>query len=316
MTKKIGKNDKCHCGSGLKYKKCCMNKDEMHYSDIEMSVKSTKGKGTTRILKSLSTSKIADESGDGFYRVFWDDNIEKVNPIEYYKQYELQRRVISYRDILEIKEPILTSKVSDDFFIRFAKEKLNGEKFWETKEQTEVPENFLRLLETNRKKEQELLLKGLSINPDQLISLIFKSFKDYDYLYSRYRFENLPKGLENIKKPRIADISKGGLIKTIGETDLTKGQVKNMIEQRKVIVAHFFDKGKDWHCLFTTYNSLSGKENWKNGQAHFHYISSAFGITRDDFIESMRSGQYKSTSIHIDLLDYGNQVITNENNGG
>ena len=26
--KKIGPNDPCHCGSGLKYKKCCMQKDK------------------------------------------------------------------------------------------------------------------------------------------------------------------------------------------------------------------------------------------------------------------------------------------------
>lgn len=25
---KIGRNDKCPCGSGLKYKKCCLNKDK------------------------------------------------------------------------------------------------------------------------------------------------------------------------------------------------------------------------------------------------------------------------------------------------
>jgi hypothetical protein len=24
---KIGRNDPCHCGSGLKYKKCCLEKD-------------------------------------------------------------------------------------------------------------------------------------------------------------------------------------------------------------------------------------------------------------------------------------------------
>ncbi len=24
---KIGRNDQCHCGSGKKYKKCCMNKE-------------------------------------------------------------------------------------------------------------------------------------------------------------------------------------------------------------------------------------------------------------------------------------------------
>lgn len=265
------------------------------------------------MLKSISKSKkIADEEGNGFYRIFWDDNVDKVNPIEYYKQYELQKRAISYRDLLEVKDPILTAKLSNDFFIRFAKEKLDEEKFWEIKEQIEIPENFLKLFETTRKKDQVSLLKGLSISPDQLISLIFKSYKDFDYLYSRYRFENLPKDLEGKKKPKVADISEEGVVKTIGETDLKEGQVKNMIEQRKVIIAHFFDKDDDWHCLFTTYNSIGGKESWKGGQAHFHYISSAFGITREDFIQSMESGQYKSTSIHIDLLEYGNQTIATE----
>lgn len=27
-TVKIGRNDPCPCGSGLKYKKCCLNKDK------------------------------------------------------------------------------------------------------------------------------------------------------------------------------------------------------------------------------------------------------------------------------------------------
>ena len=314
MTKKNQRNDKCPCGSGLKYKKCCLEKEITHYTEAEKSENNTDKKTVISTLKSISdTTKIANEEGSGFYRIFWDDNIEKVNPIEYYKDYELKKRAISYRDLLTMIDPINSATLSDDFFVRFAKEKLEEEKFWETKEQTEVPKNFLKLLETPRKKDQESLLKGLSINPDQLIALIFKSYKDYGYLYSRYRFENLPKDLESKQKPIIADISEDGTIKTIGETDLTKGQVKNMIEQRKVIIAHFFDKDDYWHCLFITYNSIGGKENWKDGQPHFHYISSAFGVTRGNFIESMKSGQYKSTSIHIDLLDFGDQPITSEN---
>lgn len=264
-------------------------------------------------LENISKStKIADK--DGFYRIFWDDEVEKVNPVEYYKNYELNKRAISYRDILEMKNPFLAGKLKTDFYVRFAKEEIEKEKFWETKEEIEVPENFLKLLETPRKKDQVSLLKGLSINPDQLISLIFKSFKDHNYLYSRYRFENLPKDLDDKKMPKVADISEEGVIKTVGETDLTEGQVKKMINERKVIIAHFFDRGDDWHCLFITYNSIDGRENHKDGQPHFHYISSAFGVTRDDFIKSMKSGNYKSTSIHIDLLEYGNQPIANNDN--
>lgn len=266
-------------------------------------------------LENISKStKIADEDGNGFYRIFWDDKVEKVNPVEYYKNYELNKRAISFRDILEMKDSFLAGKLTTDFYVKLAKEEIEKEKFWETKEEIEVPENFLKLLETTRKKDQVSLLKGLSINPDQLISLIFKSFNDHHYLYSRYRFENLPKDLDDKKRPKVADISKEGVIKTVGETELTEGQVKKMINERKVIIAHFFDRGDDWHCLFITYNSIDGRENHKNGQPHFHYISSAFGITRDDFIKSMENGNYKSTPIHIDLLEYGNQPTANDDN--
>lgn len=121
-------------------------------------------------------------------------------------------------------------------------------------------------------------------------------------------FENLPSGLEGKKLPKLFHIKEDGTIEKVGETDLTDGELKNVIEHRKVIVSHFLEYGDFWQCFFLTYKSISGKENWKNGQAHFHYISSSCGISKADFIESMRTGKYKSTSIHIYLLDYGKQT--------
>ena len=36
MKQKIGRNDLCYCGSGKKYKKCCMKKDqeELHKNNL------------------------------------------------------------------------------------------------------------------------------------------------------------------------------------------------------------------------------------------------------------------------------------------
>src|SRR5690606_12509272 len=123
------------------------------------------------------------------------DLVEKVNQIEYYKTYELEKRAITLRDLLSIKNPYLTSQLSKDFFYKKAEETLVG--FFEEFEATPVHENFLKLLQTHRKKDQIALLKGLSINPDELMSLIFKSYTEFGYLYSKYLFENLPAGLEN-----------------------------------------------------------------------------------------------------------------------
>ena len=256
----------------------------------------------------MKTRKIYDENGQGFTRIFPEEEVEKVNPIDHYKTYELEKRAILLQDLLYLKAPMLASQLDYSFFIKEAEDTLGN--FFEQFEKIEVHENFLHLLTTYRKKDQVKLLKGMTLNPDQLISLIFISYNKFDYLYSTYVFENLPNGFEGKKLPKIFELKDDGTIKKDGETDLTNGELKHIIEHRKVIVSHFLEQKDIWHCFFTTYNSLVGKENWKNGQAHFHYISSSFGISKDDFIDSMRTGKYKSTSIHIDLLDYGNQ--TNE----
>lgn len=253
----------------------------------------------------MKTEKIYDENGNGFTRVFSTDEVEKVNPLEYYRTYEVEKRAISLRDLLHAKNPFLTSYLDDSFFMKQAEETLEG--FFEKFEKTEVHQNFQKLLETPRKKDQVDLMKGMSLNPDQLMSVIIFAHKKFGYLYSKYRFENLPNGLEGKKLPKLFRLKEDGSIDKVGETELTDGELKNVIEQRKVIISHFLECGELWHCIFTTHNSIGGKENWKDGQPHFHYISSGFGISKEKFIDSMRTGKYKSTNVHIDLLGYGNQ---------
>ena len=256
----------------------------------------------------MTTDIIFDENGKGFTRSFSTDKVEKVNPVEYFEKSEIENRAIVFRDLLNAYNPFLTSFLNPEFFLKQAMETLDG--FFEKFEQTKIHPNLEKVLTTTKKKDQESLLKGVSLNPDELMSLIFKSYNDHGYLFSRYVFENLPSGLEGKKLPKMFYIKEeDGSIEKVGETDLSDGELKNVILHRKVIVSNFFEREDIWHCFFTTYNSIGGKESWKDGQAHFHYISNAFGITKDVFIESMRSGKYKSTSIHIDLLDYGNQTV-------
>ena len=250
----------------------------------------------------MNTKKIYDENGQGFTRIFSMDKVEKVNPIEYYKTYEIEKRATTLRDLLNVKNPFLTSQLNDNFFIRNAEETLVG--FFEEFEKTEVHKNFIELLKTTRKKDQVRLLKGMTLNPDELMSFIFKSYSEFGFLYSKYLFENLPTGLVGKKLPKLFHLKEDGTIEKVGETELTDGELKNIIEHRKVIVSHFFELDDIWHCFFVTYNSLSGKENHKDGQPHFHYISSGFGVSKEDFIESMRTGNYRATSVHFDLLDY------------
>lgn len=255
----------------------------------------------------MNTNKIIDKSGHSFTRVFSHDKIENVNPVEYFKNYELQKRAIVYRDILFAENPLLTLGLKPDFFLKKAEEGLKD--FFKKFEQTPVPPNLLKVLESNKKKDQIKLLKGVSFTTEELMALILASYNNYGFLFSRYTFENLPKGMEDKRLPQLFRLEENGEVEKVGDTDLTDGELKNVLLHRNVIVSNFFEKGEIWHCFFITYDSIAGKENWKDGQPHFHYISSAFGISKEDFIESMRSGKYRSTPVHIDLVDYGGEAV-------
>lgn len=253
----------------------------------------------------MSIRRIYHKEGQGFTTIYSDEKIEKVNPIEYYEKHEVIKRANQLRDIFVLQFPELASNLGFKFFIGEALKTMDG--FFENIEKADVQPNFLELLNTDKKKDQIKLLKEASLDPEQLISLIFKSYSDYGYLYSRYLFETIPSGFEKKKFPELYELKEDGKIWKVGETNLTDGELKHIVENRKVIVSHFFDREDVWHCLFLTYKSVGGLENWKNGQPHFHYISSSFGIGRQEFIDSMKNGKYKSTSIHIDLLGYGEQ---------
>jgi len=53
------------------------------------------------------------------------------------------------------------------------------------------------------------------------MAMIFKSYTEFGYLYSRYRFEILPPNFEGKKLPKMFNLNTGGSIEKTGETDLT-----------------------------------------------------------------------------------------------
>lgn len=256
----------------------------------------------------MRSDKIWDKDGKSFLRVFFHDNIERVNPIEYYTNFMIFKSMLLERDLLDSMDSERSATVPDSFFRKRAQEK-SAALITELRSD-KVNENILKIFETFRKKDQEKVWKDQTINPDQLFDLIFQSYEKYGYLYSNYRFEVLDPGSRSKILPTAFHQNENGQIEKIGETQLSDGELKNVLLHRKVIVAHIFEKEDCWHSLFLTYNSLKGEENWNSGQAHFHYISSAFNLTKEEFIESMRSGKYLSTKIHITLKDYGHQVNT------
>ncbi|MBK3519629.1 hypothetical protein [Carboxylicivirga marina] len=246
--------------------------------------------------------KINDEDGSGFTRIFAHENFEFVNPTDHYTGMQIQSRSTMYKDILKEKNAELADKVDDSFFVKKALKSWLPE--LEKAKKGYVPENFIKLLCSESKKEQTKLLKGQGLNPSELFSFIIKAYDDFGFTHSKYKFEHLQKGLDKSDLPSLVE-KKENSIRKVGKTSLTDGQLKQSIEQRKVVVSNFFDKEDTWHCIFITYNSIGGKENWKDGKPHFHYFSDKWGLSRQEVLDRFSSGRYPSTSVHIELNEYG-----------
>lgn len=251
---------------------------------------------------------IPDNDGKGVTSAFIQTETEYVNPIDYYSDLFMKPQISVNRRIFNLRTPGFPPEILERILYK------NAVKDWNIKYtelvNTPIPENFARLLLGNSKKQQLKLMKGQSLTAEQLTALIFKAHLEYNYTFSFYSARNFNKGIDRTTLPKLMTYIKGK-IKTVGKTSLSHGQLKQVFEQQNVIVARFIDRGEEWHCFFLTFKSLEGKENWKGGQAHLHYISDKFGVPRSEIVTRLKSGNYISTPVHISLLEYGNQIEKN-----
>lgn len=156
--------------------------------------------------------------------------------------------------------------------------------------------------ELNRK-EQVQLLKGVQLKKTQLLSL-FNYAEKKGYSFSYYRFQGESKSLKDEKLPSFMYLKKDGSIEYVGETTLTEGQMKMLIDQADVLIVRIFDNGVHWHCFLQTYKGLKGKESGVQGsRPHLHYISDAFGVSKDNLVSMIKMGRYPRTPVHIPLLE-------------
>lgn len=245
---------------------------------------------------------IPDNDGRGFTHVGYSDDFEYVNPIEQVRNMLLENSMSLERTMLLLKKPPFPISYLDNFLYKRA------EKVWQVRYdeimETKYSENFDRLLESNKKQEQVNLLKNQTISPLGLTAFIFNAFVKYGYTYSQYRADHNHNGLDETKLPNLIHLKENEVVVS-GKTGLTDGQLKQVIQHRKVVMSKFIDNGENWHCFFTTYQSLKGEENWKDGTPHYHYISNTFGLTREQVLKELKNRDYKLNNLpHIELTDY------------
>lgn len=152
------------------------------------------------------------------------------------------------------------------------------------------------------KKEQIRLLKGVQLTKPQLSSL-FNFAEECGYRFSHYKWQGDPKSVKEEKLPSFMHMKDDGSIEYIGETTLTEGQMRTIINQADVLIVRIFDNGSHWHCFLQTYKGLKGMESGVQGsRPHLHYLSDSFGISKADLVKMIKIGRYPNTPVHIPLL--------------
>lgn len=242
--------------------------------------------------------QINDHKDNGTYHIGNIDDFEYVQPINKLREIYLGHTFLSYKILFALNKLHLPMPFIEKVFHKKAESEWQDE--LKRVKEINVPENLINILSSTSKKEQEKLLRGLSMTTDEMEAFILKC-DETGYSWSQYKSSHHHKGFDESLMPELVEIQDGNKIHVIGDTKLSDAQLKQAVEHRSVKVAKFFDKGENWHCFFLTYKSLGGKENWKNGQPHLHYISNYWTIPRANVVEQLQNKDYSLPSLpHIE----------------
>ncbi len=245
---------------------------------------------------------IPDNDNKGFTQILSMGDFEYVNPIEKVREMSYNHTNSLNRTLILLSKPPFPISLLEHWLIE------KDEEAWQEKyneiTNTEYHENLNKVLESTKKQEQINLLKGVTLSVYGLTAFIFKAYLDHGYTFSQYRSDQHHNGVVESDLPTLIHVDQDK-VKYSGTTKLTAGQLKQVVDHRKVIIAKFIDRGDNWHCFFTTFQSLKGEENWQSGTPHYHYISNTFGLTREQVLVELQSKNYKLNNLpHIELTDY------------
>lgn len=127
-----------------------------------------------------------------------------------------------------------------------------------------------------------------------------KEAQDLGYLLDIYTKQLYPDKFNEKEKPVLFVNNNDGLVDTFGNTNMTNGEMKYLLEQRKVVQARIYKKGDIWHCFYFTNKGLAGKESGNMGSCpHYHYLSSLSGISLEELKMRIKKCDMPSSKIHI-----------------
>ncbi|MDO5447960.1 MAG: hypothetical protein Q4F34_09300, partial [Prevotellaceae bacterium] len=82
--------------------------------------------------------------------------------------------------------------------------------------------------------------------------------------------------------------------------EMSDGEKRALLEQRKVIQARIYHKDDHWHCFYFTFKGLAGLEGGVMGaKPHFHYLSDKSGIIWEELIKRIKDCDMPASKVHI-----------------
>lgn len=143
------------------------------------------------------------------------------------------------------------------------------------------------------------LRRDISLDAAELLWLN-KEAQDLGYLLDVYHEEVCPVKFNEKRKPLLFNQNDDGSIDKVGSTDMTDGEMRALLEQRKVVHARIYHRNSQWHCFYYTYKGLAGEENGVMGsKPHYHYLSDKSGIAMDELLKRIKECDMPSSKVHI-----------------
>lgn len=149
------------------------------------------------------------------------------------------------------------------------------------------------------KKQQIKLWKNVELRSIDLLWFNWLA-QQMGYLLDVYHIETIPEVYKQKQSPLVFREEDNGEVEKIGETNMSDGEMKALLRQRRVQTIRVYHKNDVWHCFYGTYKGINGEESGSHGsQPHLHYISDKWGMSREELNRKIQTNEMPSSPVHI-----------------
>lgn len=184
--------------------------------------------------------------------------------------------------------------VPDEFFAKKAQEIWKARKAeWIAKG---VDPTISALMAAKNFDEAERISRSKTIFQNSFSGSVFCLRSAENFQYTVHTHQIPPSNLANKNKPSFLHVENGKILAVGGKHELSDGELKKLITDRKIMHIHDFQKDAEWHLFFFTYRDVKG-EHWETG--HIHYCSSKWQTSKTQVLGELAKKNHSIRSVHL-----------------